>query len=167
MDAQKQIAFRIQQLRQDTVIHFRGGDLQKGGRTELGTHLELPGRGKAECRGGDKVLDVQARGSQPVPFKGEPFPIRVQDAVQQFQPLPAIQHLRQSAHDLEMVQRVQGDPGKPSPGRPDIRFRDGQNQQLGFHNAVVALFQLPPEHLGIKLPDAVESVPLGGDLDPL
>ena len=167
MNAQKHVAFRIQQLCQDTVIHFRGGNLQEGSRAELSPHLELQSRGKAEGRGSDKVLDVQTGGGQPVPFKGEPFPVRVQDAVQQLQPLPAIQHLRQSTHDLEMVQCVQGDPGKPSPGRPDIRFRDGQNQQLGFHNAVVALFQLPPEHLGIKLPDAVEGIPLGGDLDPL
>ena len=87
--------------------------------------------------------------------------------MQQFQPLPAIQHLGQSPHDLEMVQCVQDDPGESGPGRPDIRFRDGQHQQLGFHNAVVALFQLPPEHRGIELPDAVEGIPLGGNLDPL
>ncbi len=48
----KHVAFRIQQLRQDTVIHFRGGDLQKEAAQNFGAHLELPGRGKTESRGG-------------------------------------------------------------------------------------------------------------------
>ena len=166
VDAQKNIAVRVQHFRQNTVIQFRGGDLQEGCRTELTAHLELP-CSKAEGRGGDEVLYMEAGGRQPVPFKRKPFPIRVKDAVQQFQPFPAVQCFGKHAHHLEMVQGIGQDPGESGSGRTDILFLDRQDQELGFYKAIIALFQLSAEHLGVQLPDAVEPVPLGRDLDAL
>ena len=86
--------------------------------------------------------------------------------MQHLQPLPSVQRLCQRAHGLEMAQGVQGDPGEPGPGGADISRLNRQHQELCLYHAVVAVFQLRPEHFRIKGPYPVEGVPLGGDLDP-
>ena len=70
------------------------------------------------------------------------------------------------AHGLEMAQGVQGDPGEPGPGGADISRLNRQHQELCLYHAVVAVFQLRPEHFRIKGAYPVEGVPLGGNLDP-
>ena len=65
-----------------------------------------------------------------------------------------------------MAQPVQDDPGEPGPGGLNIRRLDGQHQEFCLDHAVVAVFQLRPEHFRIKGAYPVEGVPLGGNLDP-
>ena len=127
VDAQKNIAVRVQHFSQNTVIQFRGGDLQEGCRTELYTHLKLS-CSEAEGGGSDEVLYMEAGRCQPVPFKRKPFPIRVKDAMQQFQPFPAVQCFGKHAHHLEMVQGIGQNPGESGSGRTDILFLDRQDQ---------------------------------------
>ena len=167
MEADKQPAVRIQQLGEHTVIHFRCADLQKGHGTEFIRHRELPCFTEAERRRCDKILDRQAGRGKPAPFKGKPFPVRVQDAVEHFQPLLAAKFLCQSTHDLEMVEGVHDNPGKPCPCGFAVSRLDGEGQVLCFDKPVVAPFKLLAEHLRVKLTDMVEVISLRCDLDTL
>ena len=167
MEADKQPAVRIQQLGEHTVIHFRCADLQKGHGTEFIRHRELPCFTEAEGRWCDKILDRQAGRGKPAPFKGKPFPVRVQDAVEHFQPLLAAKLFCQSAHDLEMVEGVHDDPGKSCPCGFAVPCLDGEGQVLCFDKTVVAPFKLLAEHLCVKLTDMVEVISLRRDLDTL
>ena len=167
MEADKQPAIRIQQFGEHTVIHFRCADLQKGHGTEFIRHRELPCFTEAERRRCDKILDRQAGRGKPAPFKGKPFPVRVQDAVEHFQPLLAAKLLCQSAHDLEMVKGVHDDPGKSCPCGFAVPCLDGEGQILCFDKTVVAPFKLLAEHLRVKLTDMVEVISLRCDLDTL
>ena len=120
MNTQQKIAVRIQQFRKNAVIHFRGGDLQEGSGAVFRSHLEPSCRAEPKRGWGDKILDMQAGGCQPIPIKGEPFPVRVKDAVEQLQPFPPIQRLRKCTHGLEMVQGIQHNAGKFGSGAVDI-----------------------------------------------
>ena len=167
MEADKQPAVRIQQFGEHTVIHFRCADLQKGYGTEFIRHRELPCFTETEGRRRDKILDRQAGRGKPAPFKGKPFPVRVQDAVEHFQPLLAAKLLCQSAHDLEMVEGVHDDPGKPGPCGFAVPCLDGEGQVLCLDKTVVAPFKLLAEHLRVKLTDMVEVISLRRNLDTL
>ena len=167
MEADKQPAVRIQQFGKHTVIHFRCADLQKGHGTEFIRHRELSCFTKAEGRWCDKILDRQAGRGKPVPFKGKPLPIRVQDAVEHFQPLLAAKLFCQSTHDLEMVEGIHDDPGKSCPCGFAVPCLDGECQILCFDKTVVAPFKLLAEHLRVKLTDMVEVISLRCDLDTL
>ena len=59
-------------------------------------------------------------------------PSGMEKAVQQRQPLLAVQHLCRRAHDLEAVQGVRLDAGKPCPRRLDALRLDGQRDILAF-----------------------------------
>ena len=167
MEADKQPAVRIQQFSEHTVIHFRCADLQKGHGTGFIRHRELPCFTEAEGRWCDKILDRKAGRGKPAPFKGKPFPVRVQDAVEHFQPLLAAKLLCQSAHDLEMVEGVHDNPGKSCPCGFAVPCLDGEGQVLCFDKTVVAPFKLLAEHLRVKLTDMVEMISLRRDLDTL
>ena len=167
MEADKQPAVRIQQFGEHTVIHFRCADLQKGHGTEFIRHRELPCFTEAERRRCNKILDRQAGRGKPAPFKGKPFPVRVQDAVEHFQPLLAAKLFCQSAHDLEMVEGVHDDPGKSCPCGFAVPCFDGEGQVLCLDKTVVAPFKLLAEHLRVKLTDMVEVISLRCDLDTL
>ena len=132
MEADKQPAIRIQQFGEHTVIHFRCADLQKRCGTEFIRHRELPCFTEAEGGRCDKILERQAGRGKPAPFKGKPFPVRVQDAVEHFQPLLAAKLLCQSTHDFEMVKGVYDDPGKPCPCGFAVPCLDGEGQVLCF-----------------------------------
>ena len=103
MDAEKDIAFGVQRFRKDSIVHFRGGDLQEGSGTEFGSHLEPSCIAKPEGGRSNEVLHMEAGRCQPVPIEGEPFSIRVKDAMQQRQPFLAVQGLCQGTHHLEVV----------------------------------------------------------------
>ena len=167
MEADKQPVVRIQQFGEHTVIHFRCADLQKGHGTEFIRHRELPCFTEAERRRCDKILDRQAGRGKPAPFKGKPFPVRVQDAVEHFQPLLAAKLFCQSTHDLEMVEGIHDDPGKSCPCGFAVPCLDGEGQVLCFDKTVVAPFKLLAEHLRVKLTDMVEVISLRCDLDTL
>ena len=85
--------------------------------------------------------------------------------MQHRQPFLPVQGLRQCAHCLKVIQRVQGDPGEPRPGLLAVLCLNGQHQELCLDHAVVAVFELPPEHIRIEGAHPVEPVPLGGDLN--
>ena len=167
MEADKQPAVRIQQFGEHTVIHFRCADLQKGHSTEFIRHRELPCFTEAERRRCDTILNRQAGRGKPAPFKGKPFPVRVQDAVEHFQPLLAAKLLCKSAHDLKMVEGIHDDPGKPCPCSFAVPRLDGEGQVLCLDKTVVAPFKLLAEHLRVKLTDMVEVISLRRDLDTL
>ena len=167
MEADKQPAVCIQQFGEHTVIHFRCADLQKRYGTEFICHCELPCFTEAEGRWCDKILDRQVGRGKPVPFKGKPFPVRVQDAVEHFQPFLAAKLFCQSAHDLEMVEGIHDDPGKPCPCGFAVPCLDGEGQVLCLDKTVVAPFKLLAEHLRVKLTDMVEVISLRRNLDTL
>ena len=66
-----------------------------------------------------------------------------------------------------MIERVQGDPGEPGPCGLDILCLDGQHQEFCLDHAVVAVFELRPEHIRIEGAHPVKGVSLGGNLNPL
>ena len=99
---------------------LRGGDLQKA---DCPVHLaDAEGAGLPEVEGGrgDEVLDRKAAGRQPVPIEGEPSALRVKNAVKQLQPLFPVQHMGGGPHDLEAVEGVGLDTGKPRPRRRQV-----------------------------------------------
>ena len=81
--------------------------------------------------------------------------------MQQRQPLFSVQHLRAGAHDLEAVQGIRLDAGKPCPRRLDILRLDGQGDVLAFHIAVVAALILPLQDARRLDADLVQKVALG------
>ena len=85
--------------------------------------------------------------------------------MQHRQPFLPVQGLRQCAHCLKVIQRVQGDPGEPRPGLLAVLRLNSQHQELCLDHAVIAVFKLPAEHIRIEGSHPVKSVPLGGDLN--
>ena len=159
------VALGLHKLRQYAVVDLRGGDLQKADRT---VHLaDAEGTGLPEVEGGrrDKVLHRKAARHQPVPIEGEPSALRVKDAVKQLQPLFPVQHMGGGPHDLEAIEGVGLDTGKPRPRRRQVLRLDGQGDILGFHIAVAAPFILETEYPGCVLPDGVQVVALGTDAE--
>ena len=149
MEAHQDGAVRIQQVRQKAVVHFRGRDLQKGHRAKLAAHLETPCLPETEGGRADKVLHMETGGGKPVPFKTETVPVRVEDAMQHLQPFLPVQLFCQGAHGLEMVEGVQHDTGEPGPCGLNVVCLDGEDKELCFYHAVVAMLQLSAEHIGV------------------
>ena len=159
------VALGFHELRQDTVVDLRGGDLQKAHRPVHLANAESAGLPKVEGGRGDEVLDRQPAGSQPVPIEGEPPALRVEDAVKQLQPLPPVQYMGGGAHDLEAVEGVGLNAGEPGPRRRQVFRLDGQGDILGFHIAVAAPLILEAQYPGRVLPDGVQVVPLRMDAE--
>ena len=146
-------------------MHFRRQDLQEGHRTV--PFADAEGAGLPEVEGGrrNEVLHRKAAGREPVPFKGEPPALRVEDVVKQLQPLLSVQHMSCRPHDLEAVQGIGLDAGKPRPGSRKILRLDGQGDILGFHIAVVAPAVLHPQDAHRLVPDGIQVVALPGDTE--
>ena len=87
--------------------------------------------------------------------------------MQHLQPFLAVQIFRQGTHCLKVVQGIQHDTGKPCPCGLDILCLDGEDQELCFYHAVVAMLQLAAEHIRIKGAYPVELIPLGRNLNTL
>ena len=161
MHGDEKVSLHIHEVREDTVLDLRGQYLQEGHRAVHFAHAEAPRLPKLEGRRRDKILYGQAGGRQPVPFKGEGLPSGMEEAVQQRQPLLAVQHLCRRAHDLEAVQSVRLDAGKPCPCSLDALRLDGQRDILAFHIAVAAALILCLQDAGGLGADPVQLVPLG------
>ena len=165
------IALGLHELRQDTVVDLRGGDLQKAHRAVHLANAEGAGLPELEGGRGDEVLDRKAAGRQPVPIESELPALRtaavcrVEDAVKQLQPLLPVQHMGGGAHDLEAVEGVGLNAGEPGPRRRKVLRLDGQGDILGFHIAVAAPLILEAQYPGRVLPDGVQVVPLGMDAE--
>ena len=134
----EKVSFHIHEIREDTILNLRGQYLQEGYRAVHFTYAETPRLAKLEGRRHDKVLDGQAACREPIPFKGKLSALRMEKAMQQRQPLLAVQHPCTRAHDLEAVQGVRLDPGKPCPRCRKIFRLNGQRDIFAFHKAVVA-----------------------------
>ena len=159
------IPVRLHEVGEDAVVHLRRQDLQKGHRPVPLADAE--GAGLPEVEGGrrNEVLHRKAAGREPVPFKGELPALRVEDVVKQLQPLLSIQHMSGRTHDLEAVEGVGLNAGKPRPGRREVLRLDGQGHILGFHIAVVAPLVLHPQDVHRLVPDGVQVVALPADAE--
>ena len=167
METDENITVGIQKLGEKSVVHLGRADLQKGRGAEFVRHRKFPRLSETEGGRRDKILDREAGRCKPAPFKGKPFAVRVEDTVQHLQPFTAGQLFCQGAHHLKMVERVGNDTGKPCPCRFNFLCLDGENKIFCFDTAVVAVFKLTSEHLGIALADMVEVIILRRDLDTL
>ena len=138
------ISVRLHKVGEDAVVHLRRQNLQEGHRPVPSADAE--GTGLPEVEGGrrNEVLHRKAAGREPVPFKGELPSLRVEDVVKQLQPLLSVQHMSRCPHDLEAVEGVGLNAGKPRPRCRKVLRLDGQGDILGFHIAVVAAPVLHP-----------------------
>ena len=165
MDADKNAAVRVKQIGKHPVIEFRGCDLQKADRADFAAHLKPPCFAKPKRGRRNEILDRQAGGRQPLPRKGKRISVWVKDTVQHRQPLLAIQHLCQCAHGLKVIQGIQHDPGKTGFCLLAVLCFNGQHQEFCLDHAVVAVFQLPAEHIRVEGAYRVELVLLRRDLN--
>ena len=155
------VSLHIHKIREDAVLNLRGQYLQKGHRAVHFTYAETPRLPKLEGRRRDKVLDGQATCREPVPFKGKLSALRMEKAMQQRQPFLAVQHPCACAHDLEAVQGVCLDSGKPCPRCRKIFRLDGQRDIFTLHKAVVAALILHLQDAGGLHAHIVQRVALG------
>ena len=159
------IPVRLHEVGDDAVVHLRCKDLQEGHRPV--PFADAEGAGLSEVEGGwrDEVLHRKAAGREPVPFKGELPALRVEDVVKQLQPFLSVQHMSRRPHDLEAVEGVGLNAGKPGPGRGQVLRLDGQGHILGFHIAVVAPTVLHPQDVRRLVSDGVQVVALSADTE--
>ena len=157
----EKVSLHIHEIREDTVLNLRGQYLQKGHRAVHFADAEMPRLAKLEGRRRDKVLDGQAACREPVPFKGELSALRMEKAMQQRQPLFAVQRPCARAHNREAVQGVRLDPGKPCPRCRKIFRLDGQRDIFALHKAVVAALILHLQDTGRLHAHIVQRVALG------
>ena len=155
MEIDDNAGIRIEKVRQHTVVEFRREDLQERYRAQLAAHLKRPAVFERKRGRGDKILCGKSAGCKPFPFKTEFLPVGVHDSVKQLQTSLAVQRPRPCAHDLEIVEQIGFNAGKPCPRRPDTVCLHRKGQVLGFHIPVVAAFKLPFEDAGVFLPDRV------------
>ena len=66
------------------------------------------------------------------PFKGKLASFRVEDVVKQLQPFLSVQHMSRRPHDLEAVEGIGFNAGKPRPRCRKVLRLDGQGDILGF-----------------------------------
>ena len=144
-------------------MHLRRQNLQEGHRPVPFADAEGAGLPKVEGGRRNEVLHRKAAGREPVPFKGELSALRVEDVVKQLQPFLSVQHMSRCPHDLEAVEGIGLNAGKPGPRRGKVLRLDGQGHILGFHIAVVAPFVLHPQNVHRLVPDGVQVVALSGD----
>ena len=146
-------------------MHLRRQNLQEGHRPVPFADAEGAGLPKVEGGRRNEVLHRKAAGREPVPFKGELSALRVEDVVKQLQPFLSVQHMSRCPHDLEAVEGIGLNAGKPGPRRGKVLRLDGQGHILGFHIAVVAPLILHPQDVHRLVPDWVQVVALPADAE--
>ena len=146
-------------------MHFRRQNLQERNRPV--PFADAEGTGLPEVEGGrrNEVLHRKAAGREPVPFKGELPTFRVENVVKKLQPFLSVQHMSRRPYDLEAVEGVGLNAGKPRPGSGKVLRLDGQGHILGFHIAVVAPLVLHPQDVHRLVPDGVQIVALPADTE--
>ena len=165
------IPVRLHEVGEDAVVHLRRQDLQEGHRPVPPADAESASLPEVEGGRRNEVLHRKAAGREPVPFKGELPSLRteavcrVEDVVKQLQPLLSVQHMSGRTHDLEAVEGVGLNAGKPRPCCWKVLRLDGQGDILGFHIAVVAPLVLHPQDVHRLVPDGVQVVALPGDTE--
>ena len=159
------IPVRLHEVGEDAVVHLRRQDLQEGHGPVPPADAEGTGLPKMEGGRRNEVLYRKAAGWEPVPFKGELPALRVEDVVKQFQPFLSIQHMSCRPHDLETVESVGLNAGKPGSRCGKVLRLNGQGHILGFHIAVVAPLVLHPQNVHRLVPDGVQIVTLPADAE--
>lgn len=159
------ISVRLHEVGEDTVVHLRRQNLQEGNRPVPFADAESAGLPEVEGGRRNEVLHRKAAGREPVSFKGELPALRVENVVKQLQPFLSVQHMSRRPHDLEAVEGIGFNAGKPRLGRCQVLRLDGQGHILGFHIAVVAPFILHPQDVHRLVPDGVQVVALPGDTE--
>ncbi len=101
---------------------------------------------------------------QASPVKAERFPVRVEDAVQDFQTLLPVHDVRHAAHGLEVAQQVNDNAGQSCPCGFQAVGLDGEGQIFRFDDAVVAAGKLLLQDGGVLGADVVKIIPLRCDL---
>ena len=159
------ISVCLHEVGEDTVVHLRRQNLQEGHRPVPPADAE--GAGLPEVEGGrrNEVLHRKAAGREPVPFKGKLAALRVKDIVKQLQPFLPVQHMSRRPHDLQAVEGIGLNAGKPRPCCGKVLRLDGQGHILGFHIAVVAPLVLHPQDVHRLVPDGAQVVALPGDTE--
>ena len=97
----------------------------------------------------------------------KPFPVRVENTMQDGKPLFPVQSPRRCSNHLEMVERVYLDTVKPRPRRLDIVRFNRKGQKLCLDKPIIAPFKLRLQHLGVFGSDTVKAVPLRRDINAL
>ena len=143
MEVDDDAVFRVEEIRQHFIGQLRGQDLQEAHRPVLAADAEYPAVAEAEGGRGDEVLGGQPRRGKPLPVEAEQFAVRVENAVQHFQPFGPVQHTGGGSHHFEVAQQVGFDAFQPRPRRFQVVRLDGERQILGLDDAVVAPRQLP------------------------
>ena len=143
MEVDDDAVFRVEEIRQHFIGQLRGQDLQEAHSSVLAAHAEYPAVSKAEGGRGDKIFRGHPRRGKPFPVKAKQFAVRVENAVQHFQPFGPVQHTGGGSHHLEVAQQIGFDAFQPRPCRFQVVRLNGERQILGLDNAVVAPCQLP------------------------
>ena len=167
MEIDDNAVFRVQEVGQHFVRQLRGEDLQEAHGPVLAAQPEHPGIAEAERGRGNEILGGKPRRGQPLPVKMKRFPVRVEDAVHDFQPFFRVQHPCHGPHRAEVSQQVGFNPAKPCAGHFQVVGLNGERQELALLQAVVAFHKLVLQDAGILRPDVVEVVPLRLDLKAL
>ena len=166
MQADHQIAFHVQKIRQHPVIQLRGQDLQEADLAGLFPHGKLPPGLELKGAGGDEVFGGKAGGGQPLPVEAEGLMlVHIENVVHDLQILRAVQRNGGNTQALEIVDKVDLDPLQPGLCQLHVLRLNAEGQILGLGKTVFALCHLTPEHGGVFLPDAVVLVPVEGNVD--
>ena len=161
-------AFHFQKIRQQTVVQFRCDDLEKRYRAELLSHAEISTFGKLKGRRCNEVLHGQSARNQPVPGKPERFLlVDVKQSVHHFQTFVSVQRFCGDSETFEIVQNVRFHTFQTWLGRFHIVCFDGEREIFRFHQTVVSLSKLIPEHIGVFRSDGVKLISLQGNIDML
>ena len=161
VQADNQIGFHVQKLRQHSVIQFRREDLYEADRPVLFPHSELLAGAEFKPRRRDEVLGGQATGREPIPLKAErQLLIHVEDTVELGKSCLTIQSLGSHAQTLEVIENVGLNTLQTGFGRFDAVRVNAEGEILGFDKAVVALRQLVLQHSHVLHPNTVKIIPL-------
>ena len=120
--------FKVKNVRKHTVVQLRRKDFKEADRADFASHAEISALAETERGRGDKVLCGKPRRGEPVPRETERFSLRVEYAVQGFQPFIARHGAGGCAQHLKIIQYVGFNTGKPRLCRVQIvRFHGKGN----------------------------------------
>ena len=167
MEVHHNTVFRVEKIGQHFIRQLRGEDLQEAHRPVFAAQPEHPGIAEAERGRGDKVLGGKPRRGKPLPVKRKRLPVRVENAVHDFQPFLGVQSPRGGPHALEIAQKFGFDPAQSGAGHFQAVRLDGVGHKFPLHQAVVPVHKLVLQNVGILAADVVEVVPLRPDFKAL
>ena len=161
-----QLRIQFQNLSKELVRQLRRQNLQIGHRTPIAAHPESAAVPEVEAVRGDIVLGAKAVFGNVLPRKAERLPVAgVHLAVKQGQPPPPVQGLGLHPQPVEVAHHIGLHTLQPWPGLGHTLGGEPKGNIFCALNAVVAFGNLIFQHPGKFLPDAVELVLAGRDVD--